>query len=84
MVRELQDATGSTRDATVDRAHQLEQPGLTCLETSSYGEYEPFPAPHLATRPLDYPRWKDLLSFCSARGFDVSELVVDLRFDLLD
>ncbi|WP_458682634.1 hypothetical protein [Prescottella equi] len=78
---DLRDVTGLDQGVLRERLHQLERAGVAAVEYDEDGV-----PPYVDTRTVteDFPLWWDIRKFCSDRGRDLEDVIVNLRFDLLD
>ncbi|MBO4269146.1 hypothetical protein [Microbispora triticiradicis] len=83
LLQEIVDVTGLAWDDVISRVGQLVTRNLAKIESEDWDFHE-FVGPYVATTPYPDLHWDDILTFCQAHNVPLTEIFVNLRFDLLD
>jgi hypothetical protein len=84
LLQEIEDVTGMSPHEVLARVGQLSERNLARIELEDW-QFDEFTGPFaVAVGITDYPSYSQIRSYCEANGIAIAEILVELRFDLLD
>lgn len=85
LLQEILDVTGLTGPEMITRVGQLETRNFTrIMDEDGDWDFYDFTGPFAMTRLFSDLHWDELVSYCTTAQVPLREIIVNLRFDLLD